>query len=313
MDVSDSTSESFASTPPFPDDVPTAPLVRISLEKLLNNDHDETTQFFTAYKDMGFFHLDLRGTLQGQCIVNDADKLFDVGKQLYDLFLEEKQRYDFSAHKSYSGYKGYGTSVFDKNGTLESQRITTYPKTTSAPSSLPCHLPTSSQPIDICQTPPQPIDDRRTASGARTDFGSITILSNRLGGLQVLPPGDGAEWCYVRPLPDHAIINLGDAAVEFTSGLLRSNIHRVVSPPGAQASCTRYSLVYSARPEDKVRLERLEGSDVIAALAEGEVEEVVSAKEWISGRAFGKRVGHFKEEDWERWQGTESVSRRNRM
>ena len=103
MDVSDSTSESFASTPPFPDNVPTAPLVRISLEKLLNNDHDETTQCFTAYKDMGFFHLDLRGTPQGQSIVNDADKLFDVGKQLYDLFLEEKQRYDFSAHKSYSG------------------------------------------------------------------------------------------------------------------------------------------------------------------------------------------------------------------
>lgn len=71
--------------------------------------------------------------------------------------------------------------------------------------------------------------------------------------------------------------------------------------------------MYSARPEDKVRLERLEGSDVIAALAEGEVEEVVSAKEWISWGAFAKRVGQFREEEWERWQGTESVSRRNRM
>ena len=36
-------------------------------------------------------------------------------------------------------------------------------------------------------------------------------------------------------LAGHAIVNLGDAMVNFTNGLLRSNIHRVVSPPGEQA------------------------------------------------------------------------------
>ena len=41
---------------------------------------------------------------------------------------------------------------------------------------------------------------------------------------------------------------------------------------------------------------------MISALAEGEVEEGVSAKEWMVGRASGKRV-----------EGTESVSKRSRM
>lgn len=84
------------------------------------------------------------------------------------------------------------------------------------------------------------------------------------------------------------------------NGLLRSNIYRVISPPGEQAEHTRYSLVYFARPEDDVLLKRLE-SEVIPALADGEEEEVVNAKDWINRRAISKRVGSFREEEeWER-------------
>lgn len=101
----------------------------------------------------------------------------------------------------------------------------------------------------------------------------------------------------MRPLPGHAIVNLGDAMVKFTNGLLRSNIHRVISPPGKQAEWTRYSLVYFARLEDEVLLRRLE-SPVIPELGEGEVEEVVNAKDWIIRRAISKRVGNFREEEW---------------
>jgi isopenicillin N synthase-like dioxygenase len=103
--------------------------------------------------------------------------------------------------------------------------------------------------IRFVKAPPQPKDDRRTALGEHTDFGSVTVLFNRLGGLQVLPPGRDAQWCYVKPLDGHAIINLGDAMVKFTNGLLRSNIHRVSAPPGEQADYNRFSLVYFNRPE----------------------------------------------------------------
>ena len=164
--------------------------------------------------------------------------------------------------------------------------------------------------VRFVKAPPQPMDDRRVALGQHTDFGSVTVLFNRLGGLQILPPGKDAEWCYVRPLPGHAIINLGDAMVKFTNGLLRSNIHRVVSPPGAQADSTRYSLVYFARPEDDILLKRLEGSDKIPALPEGVVDENINSKDWIIRRALNNRIALHKEIDYEKGAGTEVQSQR---
>merc|ERR1711977_657861 len=143
------------------------------------------------------------------------------------------------------------------------------------------------------RSPPQVMDDRQMSLGEHTDFGSITILFNRLGGLQILPPpsltplGQEPQWTYVKPLPGHCIVNLGDAMVKFTNGLLRSNIHRVVSPPGEQAKETRYSLVYFARPEEDIILRRLEGSDVIPELEKE--EEAMSSKEWIKLQAMTLR------------------------
>ncbi len=168
--------------------------------------------------------------------------------------------------------------------------------------------------VRFVKTPPQPIDDRRTALGEHTDFGSVTVLFNRLGGLQVLPPGREAEWCYVKPLPGHAIVNLGDAMVKFTNGRLRSNIHRVVSPPGEQANYTRYSLVYFNRPENEVKLKRLEGSEMIPPLEDGVVEEDINSKDWIIRRALGPRKMLGKDAaEYDKIRGTESISQRSNL
>lgn len=185
---------------------------------------------------------------------------------------------------------------------------------------------TSGDQIRFVRAPPQKMDARGVALGEHTDFGSVTILFNRLGGLQVrLPPGISAipplqsstpssnieqnlceeGWAYVRPLPGHCIVNLGDALVKFSNGKLRSNIHRVVAPPGEQASVTRYSLVYFCRPEDEVRLKSLVIKDneenVMDDGVEGEEEEAPTAKEWILRRALGRR----KVSGWEGSNGTE--------
>ena len=163
---------------------------------------------------------------------------------------------------------------------------------------------TSGDQVRGVHAPPQPYDVRKTALGEHSDFGSVTILFNRLGGLQVLPP-DAEEWCYVKPLRGHAVINLGDAMVKFTAGVLRSNIHRVVSPPGEQAGSTRMSLVYFARPEDQVLLKVLEGSEHIDAMRRRHPETVddeeITSKEWIKRRALGRRQGG----DWQKSGGTE--------
>ncbi|TKA59820.1 hypothetical protein B0A49_12721 [Cryomyces minteri] len=158
------------------------------------------------------------------------------------------------------------------------------------------------------RAPPQPPHDRRTALAEHTDFGSLTVLFNRVGGLQVQLPGSVA-WVYVRPRPGHAIVNLGDAMVKFTGGLLRSNLHRVVAPSGAQADAVRYSLVYFCRPEHEVRLRRLTGG-LLGEKASGEDgdEEASTSREWIHRRHMGRKVKFFKgPETWENTKGTEGV------
>ncbi|KAH9037675.1 Clavaminate synthase-like protein [Lactarius pseudohatsudake] len=115
--------------------------------------------------------------------------------------------------------------------------------------------------IDVSQRPPwatagktpasTPEAPDKAAIGAHTDFGSLSFLHIRLGGLQVLPPGTD-EWKYVKPMPGHAICNLGDAMAILSAGVLRSNLHRVVPPPKAQASFDRWSLAFFTRPMNSV-------------------------------------------------------------
>ncbi|KKY39798.1 putative 2og-fe oxygenase [Diaporthe ampelina] len=156
---------------------------------------------------------------------------------------------------------------------------------------------------------------RRTAelpeiqTPGHTDFGTITILFNWLGGLQVwsdpsrgyfgnvVDPestagpaggeGEAPRWLWVQPPPpNHAIVNLGDAAVKWTGGVLCSGRHRVVPAPGEQGKFDRYSIVYFVRPEDSTVLKRLEAPG-IPKLEPGEREEVITAKEWILQQARG--------------------------
>jgi isopenicillin N synthase-like dioxygenase len=67
----------------------------------------------------------------------------------------------------------------------------------------------------------------KRAIGSHTDFGSLSFLHNRLGGLQVFVPG-AESWQYVKPIPHHAICNVGDALAIMSGGILRSNMHRVM-------------------------------------------------------------------------------------
>lgn len=109
-------------------------------------------------------------------------------------------------------------------------------------------------------------EDLRTALRHHTDIGTITLLANVLGGLQVLAPGQSASdpkaWLWVRPQPRHLIVNLGDAMVQWTGGLLRSNTHRVTYSPGEQRYVDRYSMAYFLRPERNAPMKRIVGEGV---------------------------------------------------
>jgi isopenicillin N synthase-like dioxygenase len=118
---------------------------------------------------------------------------------------------------------------------------------------------------------PQLPGDQRTSLLAHTDFGSLTLLWNILGGLQILPPiaGDSdpdsvsGTWQFVLPETGYAVVNIGDALVSFTNGVLRSNVHRVTAPPSKQAEFERYSAGYFMRTGDEVIMRPLGGGDVI--------------------------------------------------
>ncbi|KAF2877080.1 hypothetical protein BDV95DRAFT_625136 [Massariosphaeria phaeospora] len=337
----------------FPDDVPTAPLVTLSLNKLVAEDAEEKARFFEASKSLGFFYLDMRGCAEGEELLDGANDMFDLMEEFYGLPVEEKLKYDFAAQGSYFGYKGIGAEVIDGKGTKDKNEIYNISKDdllslsdripapdvinnnrkgsasyvqannkilttlfSSLASSL--KLPASSFTdlhriasssgchIRFIRAPPQPISERSLSLGEHTDFGSLTILFNRIGGLQVLLPGT-SDWVYVRPMPGCAIINLGDAMVKFSAGILRSNLHRVVAPPGRQEDMVRYSLVYFSRPEHEVKMRRLEGGLVDAIEHNGADEVEESTKDWLKRRHQGRKVQFFKgKESWEGAMGTEA-------
>ncbi|KJZ80515.1 hypothetical protein HIM_00365 [Hirsutella minnesotensis 3608] len=104
-------------------------------------------------------------------------------------------------------------------------------------------------------------EDLRTTMVHHTDFGTITLLANVVGGLQILTPGmspaDEDAWRWARPQPRCLIVNLGDAMVQWTGGILRSNIHRIRYPPGQQRYMDRYSLGLLVRPKREASMRPL--------------------------------------------------------
>lgn len=154
--------------PPFPEDVPIAPLLRISLTKLAYGSEEEINKLWKACCDLGFFYLDLRDetsglekspkspeeneltqnvweeldmvdsaaqdadfdvkpmsttehepAVDGEQLLQDAENLFNVGKKVFELPVEEKIKYDLKDQGSYFGYKGYGQGIIDAHGTKD--------------------------------------------------------------------------------------------------------------------------------------------------------------------------------------------------
>jgi isopenicillin N synthase-like dioxygenase len=124
-------------------------------------------------------------------------------------------------------------------------------------------------------------------------LGGLQLYSSpnrQVGNLQFSDDSTG-DWLWVKPRPDCAIINLGDAAVKFTNGVLCSGRHRVSPAPGEQGQWPRYSIVYFVRPVDDCRLKTLRGEGVPEA--GDEEEEGTNAKEWIAAQA--RRLNVAKE------------------
>ncbi|KAF4611536.1 hypothetical protein D9613_003836 [Agrocybe pediades] len=142
----------------------------------------------------------------------------------------------------------------------------------------------------------------KIALGAHTDFGSLSFLVNQIGGLQVrVMNGDQEEWKYVKPIPGYMICNIGDTLSILSGGILKSAMHRVLPPPGAQAGYERWSLVYFCRPADDVFLDPLSDKSTLIAdtlKTSGQEKTAFSpgmtAAQWLVKRQLQYRPDTFK-------------------
>jgi isopenicillin N synthase-like dioxygenase len=127
--------------------------------------------------------------------------------------------------------------------------------------------------------------EMRTGLLPHTDFGSVTLLANVVGGLQVLAPDSQPEdeqaWQWVRPRPGCLIVNMADAMVQWTGGILRSNMHRVNYAPGEQRHVARFSVAMLVRPYKEATMRRLNGGR-IPSVEDDEREGLATTEDNIS-------------------------------
>lgn len=328
--------------PAFPDHVKTAPLLVLDYALLQKKDEQECARLFDACTQLGFFYLK-NAKLDATSMFESAQTFFECpvsDKLVYDMgtsgnyfgykglgggvidskgTLDKHERYNISRDdtlglsssprthppcilESMPDFAAYTKQSLEIIGKLLDRLSTLL----GLPENTLRKLHRLSQPsgdmIRLLLAPSGTTETSEQSMGAHTDFGSITLLQNNVGGLQVLLPGRG-EWVYVKPIPDYLIVNCGDALVRFSNGLLRSNLHRVISPPGEQAKVDRYSVVYFSRPEDQVLMKPLKGG-VIPPSTE-EFEDVTS-EQWILNRVKHRIAYNFKgSESWEISLGTD--------
>jgi len=250
---------SLDSFPPFPDDVPTAPIARISSLKLLNGDLSEGSKVLEACQTYGFFYLDLRDSTEGETLLDESEQLLQLAIEAFKDPLEEKMKYHLQKGVSIFGYKAAGsikktdptlrpdtTEFFNisKDHMHDIVSTRSYPPTIKAHHALlkaftknahECGMlvlrtlevqlglePHELVNLNMFEKPagdhcrltrkfPYSADANVIGLPSHTDFGSVTVLFNWLGGLQIesRSPGREVEWEFVRPVAGHAVINLG--------------------------------------------------------------------------------------------------------
>ncbi|KAG2358715.1 Clavaminate synthase-like protein [Suillus spraguei] len=297
--------------PPFPNDVRTHPLMIIDYELIKAGDVEEVNRLWDAATTIGFWYLKNHGADQ------EASDMFDMGAETMALPLEERMKFEQGDDGQSFGYKKAGANAIDATGTLDAVEFINVSKDDAL--AYPQGLEVTYVVLNIfndklglpkgtlerlhdmeeyscsetrCIRSP-PTQDREamknSAIGAHTDFGSLSFLHNRLGGLQVLPPGH-EEWSYIRPIPGHAVCNIGDALSLFSGGILQSNIHRVVTPPGMQAEYERCHII----------------AEAVKKRPDKSFETGSTAVEWFARRIKNQRIrNRAGPETWAASRGTE--------
>ncbi|KAF9065858.1 hypothetical protein BDP27DRAFT_1393527 [Rhodocollybia butyracea] len=329
--------------PEFPANISTHPLLVVDYELLKKGDQKEMDELWKAATLLGFWYLKNHGADK------DAEQMFEMGAETMALSMEEKMKYEQGDGGSSFGYKFAGANAVDASGELDkiefiniakddalawpNQARRSYPSTVNN-RMVSTIVPFVKKSLEINNVILRVFNDKlglpegtllkhhsdeykppcwQTSAWGSYRFRSLSFLHNRLGGLQVLPPGV-EEWQYVKPVPGHAICNVGDALALLSGGILRSNIHRVFPPPGAQAAFERWSQVFFTRPGNSVILQPLSDESPLIAEAVSKASDErrealtpgVTADDWFNRRIKNQRIKNRSgPETWMASRGTE--------
>ncbi|HEY0328300.1 MAG TPA: 2-oxoglutarate and iron-dependent oxygenase domain-containing protein [Rhodopseudomonas sp.] len=93
----------------------------------------------------------------------------------------------------------------------------------------PIYAPAPTQLLKIIRYPGRAAGESDQGVGAHKDSGFVTILlQDRVAGLQV---ETDSGWIDAPPRPGSFVVNIGEILELASNGVLRANVHRVVSPP----------------------------------------------------------------------------------
>ncbi|RYP47114.1 hypothetical protein DL768_006788 [Monosporascus sp. mg162] len=250
----------FRDAPPFPDNVPTAPMYTISLAALHSGDRNPAERVLAACQELGPFLLDLRKDRLGK-MVEEIDQLFQVAPPLQ---LDSPTARHFS------------------------QPWRRLPKPSG----------TVVRPIKALSSPQA--EDFRSSMLHHADFGTITLLANVLEGPQIPTPGkpatDETARRWVRPQPGCLTVNLEDEIIQWTGGILRSNVHRINYAPGQQRYVDPDSLAILVRPERNAAIQDISFENL-------KVKDLTSENDDIMGQGLNpcdlpRHFGHPELSEW---------------
>jgi len=107
--IIDMVKSSIDNLPPFPKNVPLAPIAIISSRKLLEGDSEEGKNVLEACQTYGFFYLDLTDSPSGEALLEQSEKLLELSKVAFQPPREEKMKHELQRGVSLFGYKAAGT------------------------------------------------------------------------------------------------------------------------------------------------------------------------------------------------------------
>lgn len=214
--------------PPFPEDVPTVPLLVVDYQLIKAGNEAEVDKLWEAATQLGFWYLKNHGA------EDDAEQMFQMGKETMNLPLGEKLKFEQGDAGLSFGYKAAGANAVYETGTRDAVEFINVSKDDALafpdvahrtyPHTVEAHLADTVQPwtrraVEINNTilsvfnaklglpqgtlaaqdadgapscsesrvikkPYAPeMSPEQAALGAHTDFGSLSFLVNRLGGL----------------------------------------------------------------------------------------------------------------------------------